>query len=203
MLLDLIAAQFNASIAASRRAAEQAASVEGASLAICVEGLGLHVLARVARQRLALTLDAADAATEADVKISGTPLDLLRLLGGDSLRELKGSRIELSGDMRLAEGFADLLKAARPDLEEALSGFTGDIAAHAIGQSLRELARWSQRARQAVELDTAEYLQEEATLLPQARQVRAFLGDVDRLRDDVERAAARVARLSNALATRD
>ena len=203
MLLDLIAAQCNASIAASRRAAEQAASMEGARLAIRVEGLGLHVLASVVRGRLALALDSGDADSEADVEISGTPLDLLLLLGSDGLRELKGSQIELRGDIGLAEGFGGLLELARPDLEEALAGFTGDIAAHAIGQGLRGLAAWSRRARQAVELDTAEYLQEEAVLLPRARQVRAFLSDVDRLRDDVERAAERVARLGSALAARD
>lgn len=197
--LDFIAAQLNASIAASARAAECASAVEGARLAVQVEGLNVRVLVVVQARRLRLALDS-DA--DADVELCGTPIDLLRLLGPDSLRELRGSRVELRGDLKLAEAFADLLKAAEPDFEEALSGWTGDIAAHAIGQGVRGLVAFGVRATRAIELDTVEFLQEESGLLPGARQVRALCDAIDRLRDDVERAAERLERLSDALAIR-
>jgi ubiquinone biosynthesis protein UbiJ len=44
-------------------------------------------------------------------------------------------------------------------------------------------------------MNTAEYLQEESRALPAALEAQAFYDDVDRLRDGVERAAARLARL--------
>jgi ubiquinone biosynthesis protein UbiJ len=44
-------------------------------------------------------------------------------------------------------------------------------------------------------MNTAEYLQEESRVVPAALEAQAFYDDVERLRDGVERAAARLARL--------
>ena len=47
----------------------------------------------------------------------------------------------------------------------------------------------------ALRMNTAEFLQEESRVLPAPLEAQAFYSDVERLRDDVERAAARLARL--------
>ena len=44
-------------------------------------------------------------------------------------------------------------------------------------------------------MNTAEFLQEESRAMPAALEADAFYSDVERLRDDVERTAARLARL--------
>ena len=44
-------------------------------------------------------------------------------------------------------------------------------------------------------MNAAEFLQEERRVLPAALEARAFYADVERLRDDVERAAARLTQL--------
>jgi ubiquinone biosynthesis protein UbiJ len=46
-----------------------------------------------------------------------------------------------------------------------------------------------------MQLNVAEYLKEEALILPDQSQVNAFLSDVDTLRADAERLEARIARL--------
>jgi len=198
MLLGIAESLLNDSIAASSAARQRAERLDGASLRVDIEGLGLSIHCSVSAGRIALSRGEGSA----DVELSGTPLDLLRLLGPDSFRELRGSKVKLGGDLQVAEAFADLLRVARPDLEEALSDWTGDIAAHAIGERVRGLVSWSMRASKAIGLDTTEYLQEESSLLPGPRQVRAFCAEVDHLRDDVERAAERLERLSQALASR-
>jgi ubiquinone biosynthesis protein UbiJ len=194
MLLGVIEILLNRSIADSSLAAGAAERVSGKSMAVQVDGLGVRALLRVTDRRVALSLDP-DA--QADAVLKGRPLELMRLLGPgpDSLGRLRDADVDLSGDMRVAEGFSALLQAAAPDLEEALSGWVGDIPAHALGRRFRSLAKWSARAVQALEADTAEFLHEETAALPRPEQVRAFCGEVDRLRDDVERAAARLERL--------
>ena len=46
-----------------------------------------------------------------------------------------------------------------------------------------------------VRMNTAEYLQEESRALPAPLEAQGFYSDVERLRDDVERLAARLALL--------
>ena len=66
----------------------------------------------------------------------------------------------------------------------------------------RNLARgalsWGSQAAQALGRATADYLQEESRDLPPAAAVERFLEEVDRLRADSDRLAARVARLESA-----
>ena len=102
--------------------------------------------------------------------------------------------IELSGDAETAQTFSRLLKQADLDWEELLAQRVGDVAAHQIGKFVRGTLRWGRDAFERVSHDLADYLHYEIGVLPQRHEVNTFLADVDRLRDDVERFAARVAR---------
>jgi ubiquinone biosynthesis protein UbiJ len=127
--------------------------------------------------------------------LSASPIDLLRLGRSADLSTLRGTGAEISGSPEVAERFAKLLKLARPDLEEHAARWLGDVPAHALGEAARGVGAWLDRAARALRANTAEFLQEESRALPAALEAQAFYADVDRLRDDVERAAARLARL--------
>jgi ubiquinone biosynthesis protein UbiJ len=131
----------------------------------------------------------------ASATLSATPIDLLRLARSSDLSTLRGTGAEISGSPEVAERFAKLLKLARPDLEEHAARWLGDVPAHALGEAARGVGAWLDRAARALRANTAEYLQEESRALPAALEAQAFYADVERLRDDVERAAARLARL--------
>ncbi|HEX5339849.1 MAG TPA: SCP2 sterol-binding domain-containing protein [Gammaproteobacteria bacterium] len=108
--------------------------------------------------------------------------------------ELPPKGIEISGDAETAQIFSRLLKQADLDWEELLSHRIGDVAAHRIGTLVRGALNWGRDAYARVSRDLTEYLQFEIGVLPQRHEVDMFLGEVDRLRDDVERLAARVSR---------
>jgi ubiquinone biosynthesis protein UbiJ len=127
--------------------------------------------------------------------LSATPIDLLRLARSADLSTLRGTLAEIKGSPEVAERFAKLLKLARPDLEEYASRWLGDVPAHALGEAARAAGAWLERAANALRANTAEFLQEESRALPATLEVQAFYSDVERLRDGVERAAARLARL--------
>ncbi len=84
-----------------------------------------------------------------------------------------------------------------PDPEEELSHWVGDVAAHSIGTMARQLRDWSRDAATTMTSNVAEYLQEERREVPTRYEVNRFQGDVQKLRDDVARAEARVNRLQN------
>jgi ubiquinone biosynthesis protein UbiJ len=189
--LNFIEAELNRCVGESTAARELLARLDGTSFAVHVEGLGLTRVLHAEGERLRLDSDAG----VATATLRATPLDLLRLLRADGVSGVKRTRAELSGDLDVAERYARLLKLARPDLEEEAAKWLGDVPAHALGEAVRGFRVWLERAGAALRLNTAEYLQEESRAMPAPLEAQAFYADVEGLRDDVERAAARLALL--------
>ena len=160
---------------------------------LCSQGLG-NDSARPPTTGSALS-PAADAAQPISATLRATPIELLRLARAADLSTLRGTGAEIFGSPEVAERFAKLLKLARPDLEEHAARWLGDVPAHALGDAARAAGAWLERAARAMRANTAEFLQEESRALPAALEAQAFYADVERLRDDVERAAVRIARL--------
>src|SRR5690554_626718 len=173
----------------SSSAAQRAAELEGATLRIRVEGLGLDVVLRVDGARIRVVRDDVLAA---DATVRGTPLDLMRVLASGRASRLPGSGVTVTGRVHVVERFAALLRLALPDPEEELSRWVGDIAAHRAGSAARSAAAWARKAFEALEADTAEYLTEEGRLLPTRYEADALFDEIERLRDDVDRAEARI-----------
>ena len=105
--------------------------------------------------------------------------------------------IEINGDAETAQQFSRLLKQADLDWEELLSRYVGDAAAHQIGNAVRDLMSWGRDAAERLSKDLAEYLQYESRDLPPRHEVQDFLNNVDKLRDDAERLAARLQRAAS------
>ena len=103
--------------------------------------------------------------------------------------------IELNGDAETAQTFSRLLKQADLDWEELLSHYVGDVAAHHIGNLARGFMRWGKDAAGRLGQDLAEYLVYESASLPPRHEVEGFLDEVDHLKSDVDRLAARLQRL--------
>jgi ubiquinone biosynthesis protein UbiJ len=189
--LNLIEAELNRCVGESTAARELLARLRGTSFAVHVEGLGVTAVLHADGERLTLDSDA----SAATATLRATPLDLLRLLRADGVSGVKRTRADLKGDLEVAERYARMLKLARPDLEGEIAKWIGDVPAHAVGEAVRGVGAWLERAGAALRMNTAEYLQEESRAVPAPLEAQAFYSDVDRLRDDVERAAARLARL--------
>ena len=187
----------NRCIRESSRAQDLLASLDGRSLAVSVRGLDTCVRLDAAATHLALSMASAGDDPPANATLEGTPLTLLGLIGASSAEDLRASGAGLAGDAQTAEAFAELLRHARPDWEEELSKLVGDIPAHGIARKVRRTDAWVRRAGTAAVANTSEFLQEEARQLPPRTEIDAFNRSVDRLRDDIERAAQRLDRLES------
>jgi ubiquinone biosynthesis protein UbiJ len=192
MLLEQIATVLNRGVAASSRAQALCERLEGRALGVRVEGLPVHVVARVAARQITL---AGNGGAEPDSTVSGTPLSLLSLVGPDAQGRLRSSSVTITGDAEIAQSFHELLRAARPDFEEELSRLVGDVTAHQIGNLVRSATGWGRKAGKTFAANVSEYLQEESRDLITRTEIEEFLAGVDELREAADRLHARVERL--------
>ncbi len=196
MFLSLGQRMLNEQIESSTAAFEKLAELDGKRFGVTISGTDFRFVAESLGGKLLLS-SGPDRAV--DVEIFGGAIDLLRLAGSASLSGLKDIGCKLTGDIDVAERFADLMRLAIPEPEALAADWIGDIPAHALGEAARGIAGWSSRAQSAFEQNFAEYLQEEQpTLIPPAL-AKEFSVAVDRIRDDVERAERRVELLERRL----
>lgn len=133
---------------------------------------------------------------EPDTILSGTPLAMAKMaLGPDASKVLFAGEVTIRGDVETGQGFKRLLDELDIDWEEQLARYTGDIAAHKLGELFRSTLAWGQQTLDILGQDAAEYFQQEGQDLPVPATVRQFMHDVDTLRDDAARLESRLARL--------
>jgi ubiquinone biosynthesis accessory factor UbiJ len=186
-------AVFNRNIAMSGQAAALCKRLEGRSLQIEVDGI-TRVRAICAGGRLALL---AGEETPADAVISGSAPALLQMLRGGGTPGAVGSSVQIRGDAEIANLYRELFAAARPDLEEELSRWVGDLPARHLSQLAKSVRTWARRARRTAGENIAEYLQEEGRDLVNKTEMEEFLRGVDGVRDGVDRIEARIKRLES------
>jgi ubiquinone biosynthesis protein UbiJ len=193
VLVETLQRVLNRYVSESTAARDRLHALEGASFAVEIAGTGLTCVLSAAGGELKVAPHAVEPPT---ARLRAAPLDLLKLLRSDGdAAGMRKTRAEITGDLHVAESFAAVLKLARPDMEDVLAGFVGDIAAHELGRAAAAGVAWLGRAAQSLERNSAQFLQEESRELPAALEAQAFYDDVESLRDAVERAAARLARL--------
>jgi ubiquinone biosynthesis accessory factor UbiJ len=100
--------------------------------------------------------------------------------------------LRLTGDAEFAQALGYVLQNLRPEPEEELSRFFGDIAAQRIVGALRSVSsHWRQLAEQMTD-NAANYFVAENPMVVGRADIGAFTEDTHRLRDDVERLEKRV-----------
>lgn len=183
----------NQLLALDPEGADRLAPLAGRLIAFEFKGFGtrLYFIPGEGSLQLFAAYDAAP-----DCLLRGTPLALAAMgLRRHKEDVLFAGQVEIEGDTALAHRFGAALASLEIDWEEQLARLTSDPLAHALGQRARAAGRWGERAADTLGQDLKEYLQEEGRLLPSRYEHDTFLAAVDRLRDDGERLAARVARL--------
>jgi ubiquinone biosynthesis protein UbiJ len=138
------------------------------------------------------------------VSISGSSFAFMRcLVHKNPLQEFSAGDLVLMGESDLAESLFDLFKKLEIDWEEQLSKLFGDVPAHSLYTFLQKATLWGKDTISACMKNTSEYLQEEAPVMAPNAAITDFIQDVDTLRDDAERLAARVARLEKMISVEE
>ena len=136
-----------------------------------------------------------------DAAIEGSPVDLLRASDKqNSTSQLFAGHVQLHGDTALAQRFSQALADLSIDWEEHLSKWLGDTVAHAVAQRAKKAAGTAGEVTSLGKTNLSEYLTEELRVLPHHFEVEAFISDLEKTRDDVERLSARINLLIKGLA---
>ena len=104
--------------------------------------------------------------------------------------------VDISGNARLATEVLALLRYLRWDVEEDLSRVFGDVIAHRMVGTARDLAAWQADAGRRVAENVMEYAVEEKRMVVARREFEGFAREVAQLRDDLARMEQRVEQLT-------
>lgn len=163
------------------------ATLAGRLVVIELTDLGLEFCVRPRAGGLDVTQEHA---AEADARIRGRSVDLVRMARGG--RAGSDGAVQVEGDAELVQDLRALLRDAEWDPEERLARWLGDVPAHELGRLARGARATASDIAWRLAGMSSEFLKFETQDLPRPDEVEDFVFAVDRLRDDVERAAARL-----------
>ncbi|MDT8895033.1 SCP2 sterol-binding domain-containing protein [Halomonas sp. I1] len=135
-----------------------------------------------------------DATVELDTETLG------ELLGGASIERLMfQGKLAVRGRVHLLEEVRDLLLDLDLDWEGELARWLGDVPAHSLAEGMRSVGRWGLRTQRELRADVAEYVFEEARLLPGHHQFEMMRDHLTELELATDRLEARLERLRRRL----
>jgi ubiquinone biosynthesis protein UbiJ len=197
MLTELVENLLNRNLGASPRARELCTALRGRRLRITLSGLGV----RIGLESLGSTLRISrDPDGDFDAEVEGSPVNLIALAGPSPEHLLRSGTVQVRGDTELLQRYRELGLLLRPDLEEELSRFVGDAPAHQVMRFAGSAFGFGRHAADTAVRNAAEYFAHERGDLVPAAEAEAFMSDVDRLREDIDRAEAQTAHLEARLA---
>lgn len=143
-----------------------------------------------------LTL-APDWAAPADCTLRAPAASLVRLaLSRDKTAVLHSPEVELDGDSGALLELAGVLQDLELDWEYEVSRWLGPVGSQLLGGHLRKQTRWTRDSFASISQNLADYLSEESRALVGRHEAEARFAELDRIKLDLERLEARVARLA-------
>ncbi|MCK6265557.1 SCP2 domain-containing protein [Vibrio sp. ZSDE26] len=100
---------------------------------------------------------------------------------------IKQDKLDLRGDIQLAQKFAQLMKDCKPDVEEWLSRLTGDVVAHSVVQGAKNVSFFLKKQACKQQSHLAQVLTEEWQITPPPLEIAYFCDQVDTLASQAER----------------
>jgi ubiquinone biosynthesis protein UbiJ len=195
MLTQKIQALLDEQVAGSPRARELLALLDGRRMRIVARHTPWELSLLAQEGRLRVLRGDAGRTPAADATLTGTPFGLLALLREDPAAVIRRGDVTLAGDGEIGARFQELAMLLRPDLEAALAGVVGDIPAWGAGSLLRKALAFGRASVATQATNVGEYLAHERRLLVPRAEARQFIEEVDALREQTDRLAARVAQL--------
>lgn len=189
MLTELIENLLNRNLGNSPGARAACGELKGRRLKLMIRDLDVAIIIESLGESLRISRGGEG---EFHAEVEGSPVNLLAMAGPSPERLLKSGAVQVKGEVELLQSYRDLVSLLKPDLEEELSRWVGDSPAHRLAGLARGAIAFGRRGADTTVRNAAEYFAHETGDLVPRAEAEVFLGEVDRLREDVDRAAARL-----------
>ena len=169
-------------------------ALEGQCIALQVENPPLALQVGVEAGRL--RVGPVDGAREPDLSVRSTLGALvaqLPIFRRDDAPPV--GRLRVSGDAELARRLQRLAQRFDPDWQQPFATVFGDVLGVQVANAVAGALKQARVVSRNLAESAVEYVTEESRDVVGRDELNAFHDDVDALRDDVERAAVRIARL--------
>ena len=108
---------------------------------------------------------------------------------------IKQDKLELDGDIQLAQSFSQLITQCKPDIEEWISRVTGDVVAHTLVQGVTQIGQFARTQIRHQQDYLAQVVTEEWRLAPPPLEVAHFCDQVDEVKSQAARVEAKLNQL--------
>ncbi|MEH0743272.1 SCP2 domain-containing protein [Vibrio cholerae] len=108
---------------------------------------------------------------------------------------IKQDKLELDGDIQLAQSFSQLITQCKPDIEEWISRVTGDVVAHTLVQGVTQIGQFARTQFRHQQDYLAQVVTEEWRLAPPPLEVAHFCDQVDEIKSQAARVEAKLNQL--------
>jgi len=192
-VLGLIANALNRVLAGQPAALEQLRRLQGRTMDVRVAKLGWRLCVAFDDEGVVL---ATSSSRTADVIIEGSLPDLLAMGRARQRGEaVPAGKVRLEGDLATVQLVQAVFESLALDWEAFLAQYLGELPARQVARVVLGILDWVGRTRGAFERDLGEYLRTEARLVPAREETSLLASELMRLVNDVDRLAARIARL--------
>jgi len=122
---------------------------------------------------------------------------LQKLKAEQQITELiKQGKLDLSGDIKVAQQFASLAENLDIDWQSELANHIGDVPTHKLVQLSKKLANKFQFAAKQIKADASEFIVHEKRLVVTRSQIEHFNHQVNEVSRQVDDISTRIANLS-------
>ncbi|MCI4569086.1 SCP2 sterol-binding domain-containing protein [Lysobacter sp. CFH 32150] len=174
-------------------------TLDGQRVALTLEAPPLALQVSVEGERLVVGPVASEG--EPDLSVRGSLAGLIAQLPGPFGSMFRRDdappvgKVRVSGDADLARRLQRLAERFDPDWQQPFTRVFGDVLGVQIAKAVAAALQQARVAGRNFAESAAEYVTEESRDVVPRAELNAFHDDVDALRDDVERIAAKIARL--------
>ncbi len=106
------------------------------------------------------------------------------------------ARIKISGDTNFANELINISKNINLNIEQDLSKIIGDIPAHRIAKTGKQVVQWHADSINNLSLALVEYWMEEQPMLAKSTYINEFVDEVKILQDDTDQLDQRIQSLT-------
>ncbi len=100
--------------------------------------------------------------------------------------------VQMQGNMHVAQKLSHILHGFQPDWEEALTHTLGDVAGHALAQTMRHAHEYVKQTAAYILKQGAAYVVDEDPMVAAKPSIEQFINEVDKVRTQCDRLLVRM-----------